>query len=192
MNFNWGYPIEHPPNCFNFKPWTIAQACWGLIMDAVIWSLPHCVVWKLQLRYAHKIAISIVFALGFLNILVAVFRITSLLYVEYHGDLIHDIFPALVRAYMQTSTAIVLACCPLMRPVFEKLIPTKLTRIGTPPLRTNRLQSVRVTPMIRVTTRIDVHNDSSPTPIISGSLHAANQEPYGPVFEVQRKLNEMS
>jgi hypothetical protein len=41
-------------------------------MDAVTWLLPHFVVWDLQLRIAHKIAITVIFAFGLLYV---VFRI---------------------------------------------------------------------------------------------------------------------
>lgn len=71
IHLNWSGEIESPEHCFALKPYTIAQTIWGLVMDAVMWSLPHFVVWRLQLRYAHKIAISIVFALGSLSALLS-------------------------------------------------------------------------------------------------------------------------
>lgn len=44
----------------------IALTVCSLVMDGFIWSLPHFVVWKLQLRTAHKAAITVLFALGLL------------------------------------------------------------------------------------------------------------------------------
>lgn len=115
----------------------------------------------------------------------AAFRIASLLYVEYHGDLTFDILPAAIWAYAQIATAIMLACCPLLRPVFEKMIPKSLTRIGTPTVSAPTHSRWAQAPAIRVTTRIVVYDDSTSPPNIRGSLHDGNMEPYGPVFEVQ-------
>lgn len=42
------------------------MAALGLAVDALTWILPHCVVWSLQLRRAHKIAITAIFATGIL------------------------------------------------------------------------------------------------------------------------------
>ncbi|KAF2447308.1 hypothetical protein P171DRAFT_334333, partial [Karstenula rhodostoma CBS 690.94] len=101
----------------------------GMVVDSVIWSLPHFVVWQLQLRRAHKIAISCIFALGLLNILVAVFRIISIVQVDFRGDMTDDLAAAMAWIYAQLSTAIILACCPQLRPTFEKTIPRRFTRI---------------------------------------------------------------
>ena len=66
IKHTWKLPIESPNYCFSLKPFTIFMATFGLVLDAVIWSWPHFVVWKLQLRRTHKIAISVIFALGLL------------------------------------------------------------------------------------------------------------------------------
>ncbi|KAF2689526.1 hypothetical protein K458DRAFT_384164 [Lentithecium fluviatile CBS 122367] len=187
IRHSWLLPIESPRYCFSLKPYTIFQATFGLVLDGVIWSLPHFVVWKLQLRRAHQIAITVIFALGLLNILVATFWITSLYYVEYSGDVTYDTMPAAIWAFSQVSTAILLACCPLLRPVFEKLVPARLTRVRTPSVvRPARRISVRNVSNIRVTTRIDVHNNSSrPHDGYRGCFHDGHAEPYGPTFDVE-------
>jgi hypothetical protein len=66
LEANWGHPLEDPEFCFRLKPYQIYMSSSGLILDAIIWSLPHHVVWQLQLRRAHKIAITSTFALGLL------------------------------------------------------------------------------------------------------------------------------
>lgn len=121
----------------------------GVIIDTVIWSLPHVVVWRLQLRLAHKVAITAIFALGVLygcfvvapfrladfsdsNIVVAILRIMTLINVPFDGDLTYNANPAMIWMDVQKSTAIILTCCPLLRPLFEKLIPKRLTRLTTP------------------------------------------------------------
>jgi hypothetical protein len=123
------------------------------------------------------------------NIVVDVFRITSLLRIEYEGGLTSNasMSPAIIWAYAQISTAIILACCPLLRPVFERLT-SKLPWIRTP-----TSESVEVLPSIRVTTRIDVHEDSSTPPMIKGYMdpHEGFKWPEGPSVEVQAVMQDM-
>lgn len=42
------------------------MAALGVALDLLTWTIPHCVVWRLRLRLAHKIAITAIFALGIL------------------------------------------------------------------------------------------------------------------------------
>ncbi|KAH7122399.1 hypothetical protein B0J11DRAFT_437315 [Dendryphion nanum] len=134
------------------------------------------VVWKLQLRLAHKIAITTIFALGLLNIVIAVFRITSLLSVAFRGDITYDVVPAMVWAVAQVSTAITLTCCLLLRPFFEKLVPQRLVRLAI-------VKPVPKPASIRVTTRIQVHGDTS-QPRRQSCTHDGLQEREGPTFEI--------
>jgi hypothetical protein len=96
----------------------------------------------------------------------AVFRIISLVYLDFHGDLIYDVIPAMIWVDAQVSTAIILTCCPLLRPLFEKVIPKKLTRTGT--------QWSQKPVSINVRTEIAVHPETSaprPKGRIAGLMH---------------------
>ncbi|KAF2712755.1 hypothetical protein K504DRAFT_211565 [Pleomassaria siparia CBS 279.74] len=64
FHHNWAQPVKSHEHCYPLKPATIALAIFGLIIDGVTWIMPHFVVWGLQLRKAHKIAITSIFALG--------------------------------------------------------------------------------------------------------------------------------
>ncbi|KAF2659399.1 hypothetical protein K491DRAFT_194432 [Lophiostoma macrostomum CBS 122681] len=154
--YNWRLPLESSPQCFTYKPYSIFQAGCGLVLDGGIWLLAHFVVWDLQLRNAHKIAITVIFAFGLLNVIIAVFRISSVAALDYHGDILYDAVPAVIWAVAELSTAIALACCPLLRPLFEKMVPRRLTHIASGRYRTKNDAS-----SIRVTTRIQVHPHSS-------------------------------
>ena len=67
MKHNWTLPFKNAKYCFNLEPFVIAIAATGVVLDAVTWMLPHYVVWRLQLRLAHKIAITAIFAFGLLS-----------------------------------------------------------------------------------------------------------------------------
>ena len=63
---NYTIPLENSLHCFKLKPLMITRAAIGVAIDSLTWMLPHCVVWRLQLRLSHKLAISAIFALGLL------------------------------------------------------------------------------------------------------------------------------
>lgn len=44
----------------------ITMAAVGVGLDLITWITPHCVVWSMRLRLAHKIAITAIFAFGIL------------------------------------------------------------------------------------------------------------------------------
>ncbi|KAF2131112.1 hypothetical protein P153DRAFT_211291 [Dothidotthia symphoricarpi CBS 119687] len=181
VKWNWTPPFENSGRCFKFRPFIITIAAVGVAIDCVTWMLPHWVVWNLQLRPAHKVAITAIFALGTLNVVMGGFRLYLLDTAAYENDVTYGISITLMWALAHTSTAIVVACCPQLRPVFEKFVPKKLTRIV---IRRPHLLQARGNP-IRVTIRIDIHDNfcevSEPA-----SFHDGHQEPWAPTFEVER------
>jgi hypothetical protein len=118
------------------------------------------------------------------NILVAVFRIVSIVRVDVSRDMTARLATAMICIYAQLSTAIVLACCPLLRPVFEKMIPRRLTRIR----RRSSLHPQSTPAKIQRTTEILVHPASSelrshPLGMIQDGTYI---DPIAPKFEVDR------
>lgn len=107
----------------------------------------------------------------------AVFRIISTAALDFQGDLTYDVIPAMIWGLAQVSTAVILACCPLLRPLFEKMVPKRLTRIAT-----NRQYTARSEP-IRIITNIAVHPDTS-GPRTQAAQADDFLSPAGPVFEV--------
>ena len=64
FNLNWHFQLWKHADCFDIKPYLITLGAVGIGIDVVTWSTPHLVVWGLQLRRAHKIAITVIFAIG--------------------------------------------------------------------------------------------------------------------------------
>ena len=115
IHYNWQEPFENPKHCYSLKPTIIALAGFGLIIDGVTWIMPHWVVWKLQLRPAHKLAITSIFALGILcdhldctcatdffansacsNIVIGISRITALADLSFTDDITYYAVPAII------------------------------------------------------------------------------------------------
>lgn len=121
------------------------------------------------------------------------FRSTSIADISLNDDLTYSKDTNLLWALAQMSTGIVVACLPHLRPAFDKILPSRLTRgnkhiptntrssthneQGSSSLRTPRQDS------ISVTTRIEVGNAIS-SPGLSAPFHDGHQEPWAPAFEV--------
>ncbi|KAF1917085.1 hypothetical protein BDU57DRAFT_448159, partial [Ampelomyces quisqualis] len=161
----------------------------GVALDAFTWMLPHYVVWRLQLRPAHKMAITAIFALGLLNIVIGGLRISALAEVAYSNDVTYGVGTTLLWSMAQISTGIIVACCPYLRPAFELVMPERLTRVSTPissPYLPRR-------DSIIVTTRIEIHDTfSAPLapavfdPPFLVAYHDVHTDPRAPIFKVEQ------
>ncbi|KAF2848888.1 hypothetical protein T440DRAFT_400458 [Plenodomus tracheiphilus IPT5] len=157
------------------------MASLGVALDAVTWLLPHYVVWRLRLRLAHRIAITAIFAFGLITLVIGALRITALSDLIYQGvDVPFRIGTSLLWAIAQISTGIIVACCPHLRPVFEKVLPDRLTRVTT-----RRSDQTLQQPPILVTTRIDL-KDSHKIPPAQAVFHDGQLEPWAPSFDVEK------
>ncbi|XPS72392.1 hypothetical protein M3J09_004557 [Ascochyta lentis] len=121
------------------------------------------------------------------TIVIGACRITVTAKTSLGGQWTHDVGIKLLWALAQMSTEIIVACLPILRPVFEKIIPRRFTRIhihssnhiGTGGPSTSRPNS------ITVTTRLEV-GKVVPFPTLPVQFHDGHQELWGPTFEVAR------
>jgi len=139
-----------------------------------------------------------------------------LLDVAYGGDITYGIGTTLTWAMAQISTGIIVACCPYLRPLFEKVLPHKLTRVpaasksaSTPtprkdlekasldndgePEEDSQQTTQQLSPTqtrndsIIVTTTIKVH-PSAPSPNIKPVFHDDHRAaPWAPTTKVEAK-----
>lgn len=198
LYYNWMTPAEDPRYCFSLKHYSIVMAAWGLVLDSAIWLLPHFVIWTLQLRLAHKVAITTIFAFSLLydnlkvllylrfakptysNIVIGAFRITSLFHLALHRDLTYEAVPAMIWVIAQESTAIMLACCPLLRPLFDKLLPRRLTRVNSATTESSTRPAA-----ICCTTKIVVYPNSSRPRVSHNCFNDEMQESQRPTFQIK-------
>jgi hypothetical protein len=104
-------------------------------------------------------------------------------------------------AIAQISTGIIVACCPHLRPIFEKILPHRLTRLSTRKSK-NALRASELTQTsgltlgppekelsrnasITVTTDIAVQG-TGPLPATPVEFHDGKVESWGPTFDVER------
>jgi hypothetical protein len=128
--------------------------------------------------------------------------------VAYGGDVTYGIGTTLIWAIAQISTGIIVACCPYLRPLFEKLLPKRLTQVSKSkskpelhcqqvplksPLHDKRKDSQQAsqpTPprargdSITVTTTIEVRA-SSPSPSIAAKPPSTYRGLWIPQYDVE-------
>jgi hypothetical protein len=61
--FNWDKSIPGG-KCGDQDSIYVAIAAWAIVLDMIMWVLPLPTVWKLQLAFGKKFALTLVFALG--------------------------------------------------------------------------------------------------------------------------------
>ncbi|KAH9875226.1 hypothetical protein J1614_004717 [Plenodomus biglobosus] len=148
-------PFENPKYCYRLEPLVIVMASLGVAIDALTWLLPTIVIGAL--------------------------RINALSELQYQGtDVTFRIGTSLMWAIAQISTGIIVACCPHLRPVFEMVLPDRLTHVNT-----RRSEQTPKQPPILVTTRIDL-KDSHKPPSARAVFHDGQLEPWAPTFDVEK------
>lgn len=102
-------------------------------------------------------------------------------YSDISGDVTDDAVERTIWTHAQISTAVMLACCPLLCPIFEKMVPKQLFRMP----RGSNGRSTRAA-AIQGTTRIDVHHTSSqPSSHSYCCSHDGTNEVADPAFMVE-------
>jgi hypothetical protein len=116
------------------------------------------------------------------NIVVGGLRISALTDVAYGGDVTYDMGTTMIWSLAQISTAIIVACCPLLRPLFEKVMPRRFTRVS--PRQSPSQQSRKA--LITVQTRIDIRSSLSLEPTVA-TFHDGIQDSWTPSFDDGRE-----
>ncbi|KAF7555316.1 hypothetical protein G7046_g6587 [Stylonectria norvegica] len=104
-----------PGHCINQVGTWIANAASTIVSDLAILLLPLPSVWKLQLRKAEKIAITVAFCLGFFVIFASAYRFT-VLFSYSDKDPSYTLAPTVGWTAIEMSAGIVSACLPTLKP----------------------------------------------------------------------------
>lgn len=117
---NWNR--QEPGHCLPQVPIVSAVAAWGLAIELAIWALPIPTIWSLQMPRSSKVALTMIFGLGILDIGVGVARLATVLEVN-ELDFTWSEVPALEWLAIEPSIAILVACLCVCRPLMEKMLP---------------------------------------------------------------------
>ncbi|CAJ2507044.1 Uu.00g082300.m01.CDS01 [Anthostomella pinea] len=98
--------------CMDKKLIILATSCLDLVADMIILALPQMVIWKLHLSKSKKLGISLIFAIGILNCVVAIIRIvTSVRYLSAE-DSTYDVGTVILAGHAEMVLLFVVACVP--------------------------------------------------------------------------------
>ncbi|CBF79121.1 uncharacterized protein ANIA_10886 [Aspergillus nidulans FGSC A4] len=118
LRMNWDPTADG--HCGSTEATYLALHIINLILDVTVGLLPVPVLWKLQMKRRKKIELTLMFALGIAICIITVFRVNMI------NDLVstdptYTTTPLMIFTILEPLLGIILACLPLLRPVFERV-----------------------------------------------------------------------
>ncbi|KAI9760262.1 MAG: hypothetical protein M4579_001776 [Chaenotheca gracillima] len=128
LSYNWNLntPYGH---CGDQNAAYVAIGVVDIVTDMMILALPIPMLWKLQIPVANKIALSSVFGLGLFTIIIGILRVVALVTIDF-SDFSYSAKGIFIWSDLEPGIGIVVACGPLLRPLFEKIFPAAAAAIG--------------------------------------------------------------
>lgn len=133
--YNWDQSI--PGHCGNQVLSYIITGAFNIVTDLIVLCMPMPIIWKLQMPRANKVALTIIFAIGFLWVsqinlvlcpadqslrsicIVSIVRIVAISKISY-TDISYSLPLAFIWSMLEPTLGITIACIPVMRPLFMR------------------------------------------------------------------------
>ncbi|KAF4620234.1 hypothetical protein G7Y89_g14586 [Cudoniella acicularis] len=124
IHFSWHVPeMFLAPYCIKFLEFYLALPITDIITDIIVLAMPIPMVWKLQLPLKQKCAVGGMFLLGALVCAASITRL-AIFEADLHTfgsmDETYEAADSIVWTYIEASLAVVSACLPTLRPLFQK------------------------------------------------------------------------
>jgi hypothetical protein len=116
-------PVESnwdPPHCVDLNVELVVVSSINVLTDAIILVLPMPFIWRLRTTTRRKIQITSIFLLGTFVCIVSIVRVTYVDTVSF-TDGFWDNSYAAMWSVVEHCVAVVAACLPILRPVFNQL-----------------------------------------------------------------------
>ncbi|KAI0012699.1 hypothetical protein F4779DRAFT_632897 [Xylariaceae sp. FL0662B] len=97
-----------------------AVSVYNIIIDVIMCVLPLPMILKLQLDKRYKMALFAIFSVGIVTVSFAVVRLFALRSIDFN-DFAYTFPEAATWTFAEVGVVIMVACCPLLRPVFDKV-----------------------------------------------------------------------
>ncbi|PVI01007.1 hypothetical protein DM02DRAFT_654907 [Periconia macrospinosa] len=117
--FNWDRTIPGG-QCGDYHAFWLASSILGAIFDLILIVLPLPVFWKLQLSLRRKIALTVLFGLGFFILAITIVRVIYNEKVDFE-DLTYTAPPLVVFTVLESTLGIVAGCIPIMSPSISRV-----------------------------------------------------------------------
>ncbi|KAJ5951566.1 uncharacterized protein N7479_009979 [Penicillium vulpinum] len=129
-----------PGTCIDLKASFIGNAVPNIVTDILILSLPVRVVWGLHASLTHRLSVIGIFLLGSFVIFTSIYRFTTLF--EFNPeDIAWTLGNACTWCIVESSTGIISACMPTLRPLFLMVSSKFSSQSGTQKSRTTDLEN---------------------------------------------------
>lgn len=106
------------PSSFNY-----AFAFSNVMLDTIILVMPLPIVWKLNMAWRQKIAVTGIFLLGSIVVVLSIAKAVAFFYAfeeaEHNNDISWDEAPLFYYSVPEALVAVISACLPTLRPLFR-------------------------------------------------------------------------
>ncbi|KAK5996310.1 Wortmanamides biosynthesis cluster C-like protein [Cladobotryum mycophilum] len=112
------WDLSIPSKSLNHKAFWISLGLVTFVIDVSILAIPQAQVWKLQLSWQRRLALSLVFLLGGFVCFTTIVRIVYLARVDMK-DVTYSIVQASIWTTIETNMSIICACLPVIYSLFK-------------------------------------------------------------------------
>ncbi|MCJ1393209.1 hypothetical protein MMC18_006081 [Xylographa bjoerkii] len=120
---NWDPTIEAV--CGNQAASWLGTGITNILTDVMVLALPIPSVWNLKLPRVTKIGLIGIFGVGFLVCIISILRIISIFSISL-ADITYTKVPTDIYSILEPSLGIICACLPILRPIFDRILPASL------------------------------------------------------------------
>lgn len=120
----WDFTIENS-KCMEIRPLYYFSTSFSAATDIFLCILPLPLFWRLKITLHEKIIVSCLFGVGLFAAAASIRRATVLSSIQ-NVDVTMRAMPALGWSVAEVITGIVCACLPCLKPLFNKLLPSRL------------------------------------------------------------------
>ncbi|KAI9843053.1 MAG: hypothetical protein M1838_002885 [Thelocarpon superellum] len=110
-------------HCMNELGLWLANAFFNIISDIAILVLPMKALYQIHLPRRQKLALIVVFAMGFIVCCISLYRLQSIFSVSNSPNVTESNVVAAIMSTVESHVAIICASLPALRPLVSKLIP---------------------------------------------------------------------
>ncbi|KAL1965539.1 hypothetical protein VTN77DRAFT_5622 [Rasamsonia byssochlamydoides] len=154
-------------HCINFLPLNTAMGAVNIATDVVLLMLPLRMVWKVQMRTAQKLGLTLVFGTGLFTVAAACVREYFVVSTEKNSDQSYTEVPEALWLTIELMVGIVAASLPAIGPLYQHII------------RDSRLATSIRNLISRVSSIASRSSQRSPRRIPSAEGRAADSEHWG-------------
>ncbi|KAJ4389492.1 hypothetical protein N0V93_006961 [Gnomoniopsis smithogilvyi] len=123
FEYNWDKTIP-TGTCRSATLLSVIGGSVNILADFIVLVLPMPYIYKLQLATYKKVTLMITFGIGFIVCIVSMVKVALLPLVD-NSDVTYSIQKAMILTILEVGLAIILACIPVLRPLFKNSMATK-------------------------------------------------------------------